>query len=150
MAYEFFGKTGTAQKVENGRYKDGDYIVSFIGFAPTNDPEIIIYVAIDHPKSALQFGSVIAAPIVGQIIEDIAPIIGIEKQSEQLDRKYVWGDELTARLANFVGQSVNSIVEQQYPYKIQWHGSGSKVVQQLPAAGSLIEQDEVLHLYLDN
>lgn len=144
------GKTGTAQKVENGRYKDGDYIVSFIGFAPANDPEIIIYVAIDHPKSALQFGSVIAAPIVGQIIEDIAPIIGIEKQSEQLDRKYVWGDELTARLANFVGQSVNSIVEQQYPYKIQWHGSGSKVVQQLPAAGSLIEQDEVLHLYLDN
>ena len=46
------GKTGTAQKVENGRYKEGDYIVSFIGFAPANDPEIIVYVAIDYPKSA--------------------------------------------------------------------------------------------------
>src|SRR5690606_3306689 len=89
------GKTGTAQKVENGRYKDGDYIVSFIGFAPANDPEIIVYVAIDNPKSSLQFGSVIAAPIVGRIIEDAAPLYNIEKQKDQIDRDYVWGDELT-------------------------------------------------------
>ena len=66
------GKTGTAQKVENGRYKDGDYIVSFIGVAPANDPQVVVYVAIDHPQNSLQFGSVIAAPIVGKIIEDAA------------------------------------------------------------------------------
>ena len=64
------GKTGTAQKVKDGRYMEGEYIVSFIGFAPADNPEIIVYVAIDNPKNSLVFGSVIAAPIVGQIIED--------------------------------------------------------------------------------
>ena len=92
----------------------------------------------------------IAAPIVGQIIEDIAPIIGIEKQTEQLERKYVWGDELTARVENFVGQTAEKIVEQLYPYRIQWHGTGNKVVQQLPEADSIIHQDEILNLYLGN
>ncbi|ATP39252.1 stage V sporulation protein D [Solibacillus sp. R5-41] len=144
------GKTGTAQKVENGRYKDGDYIVSFIGFAPANDPEILVYVAIDHPKSSLQFGSVIAAPVVGQIIEDAAPILNIEKQQEQLDRKYVWGDKLTTRVTNFVGQSPEKIVTYLYPYKIEWHGTGSKVVEQIPIANSLIHEDDVIHLYLDD
>ena len=43
-----------------------------------DDPEVVVYVAIDSPKSSVVFGSTIAAPIVGQIIEDIAPIIGLE------------------------------------------------------------------------
>ncbi|MEK4424330.1 peptidoglycan D,D-transpeptidase FtsI family protein [Solibacillus sp. FSL K6-1523] len=144
------GKTGTAQKVENSRYKDGDYIVSFIGFAPANDPEILVYVAIDHPKSSLVFGSVIAAPVVGQIIEDAAPILNIEKQQEQLEKDYRWGDQLTTRVTNFVGQSPKEIISYMYPYKIEWHGAGSKIVEQLPVADSLMHEDDVLHLYLDD
>lgn len=144
------GKTGTAQKVENGRYKEGDYIVSFIGFAPANDPEILIYVAIDHPKSALQFGSVIAAPIVGQIIEDAAPLLNIEKQQEQLERKYVWGDEITEHVPNFVDLTKDQVFEQQYPFKLEWHGSGSKVTHQIPQANEHIHQNDVIHLYLGN
>jgi stage V sporulation protein D (sporulation-specific penicillin-binding protein) len=142
------GKTGTAQKVENGRYKDGDYIVSFIGFAPANDPEILIYVAIDHPKSTLQFGSVIAAPIVGQIIEDAAPLLQIKKQENQLERKYVWGDELTERVPNFVGLSKDEIISSLYPYKIEWHGTGNNVIRQMPQMNSVIHQTDVVHLYL--
>lgn len=142
------GKTGTAQKVENGRYKEGDYIVSFIGFAPANDPEILVYVAVDNPKSSLVFGSVIAAPVVGQIIEDAAPILNIEKQQEQLEKDYRWGDQLTTRVANFVGQSPKEITTYMYPYKIEWHGKGSKIVEQLPAADSLMHEDDVIHLYL--
>lgn len=144
------GKTGTAQKVENGRYKDGDYIVSFIGFAPANDPEILVYVAIDHPKSSLQFGSVIAAPIVGRIIEDAAPLYNIEKQENQIEKNYVWGDELTERIPNFVGLTKEEMVTNQYPYKIEWHGEGSKIIQQIPVADSNIHLDDIVHLYLGN
>lgn len=144
------GKTGTAQKVENGRYKDGDYIVSFIGFAPANDPEIIVYVAIDNPKSSLQFGSVIAAPIVGRIIEDAAPLYNIEKQKDQIERNYVWGDELTERTPNFIGMTKEEVIPHLYPYKIEWHGEGEKVIQQVPSADSLILQSESVHLYLGN
>lgn len=144
------GKTGTAQKVENGRYKDGDYIVSFIGFAPANDPEIIVYVAIDNPKSSLQFGSVIAAPIVGRIIEDAAPLYNIEKQKDQIERNYVWGDELTERTPNFIGMTKEEVIPHLYPYKIEWHGEGEKVIQQVPSADSLILQSGSVHLYLGN
>lgn len=144
------GKTGTAQKVENGRYIEGNYVVSFLGFAPANDPQIVIYVAVDHPKSTLQFGSVIAAPIVGRIIEDIAPVLGIEKQEEQLERKYVWGDALTEKVPNLVGQERAKIITHHYPYSIEWHGEGEKIAAQLPEEDSIILQDETLHLFLSN
>lgn len=142
------GKTGTAQKVENGRYKDGDYIVSFIGFAPANDPQLIVYVAIDHPKSTLVYGSTIAAPIVGQIIEDSAPALGIEKQMDQLERKYVWGDALTERVPNFIGMSPDDIAKQLYPYHIELYGEGDKVQAQMPQANELMEQTDHIHLFL--
>lgn len=144
------GKTGTAQKVENGRYKDGDYIVSFIGFAPANDPEVVVYVAVDSPKGELVFGSTIVAPIVGQIIEDIAPILGIEKDREgQLEKQYRWGDEITERVPDLVGVSVNEIMELEYPYQIKVHGEGETVKAQLPEPESVLELDGTIHLYLE-
>lgn len=142
------GKTGTAQKVENGHYKDGDYIVSFIGFAPANNPEIIVYVAIDHPKSSVVFGSTIAAPIVGQIIEDIAPKIGLEvNRKGQMEKQYRWGDQLTERVPNFVGLSVKEIMKLQYPFRFEWHGEGDIVTAQLPEAENIISIDGTVHLY---
>lgn len=144
------GKTGTAQKVENGKYKDGDYIVSFIGFAPANNPEVLVYVAIDHPKSSVVYGSTIAAPIVGQIIEDIATKVGIkENRKGQLEKQYRWGDPITERVPNFLGMTKDEIMKQHYPYKIQLHGKGNKVVAQLPEAENIIEVDETIHLYLE-
>lgn len=61
--YRIGGKTGTAQKVSNGHYMVGNYILSFIGFLPADDPEIVLYVAIDNPKGVTQYGGVVAAPI---------------------------------------------------------------------------------------
>ena len=52
--YRVGGKTGTAQKVNNGIYMQGNYIVSFIGFLPANDPKIVVYLAIDNPKGVTQ------------------------------------------------------------------------------------------------
>ncbi len=144
------GKTGTAQKVENGRYKQGDYIVSFIGFAPADNPEIIVYVAIDNPKSHLQFGGVIAAPIVGQIIEDVAPIVGIEKSTEQIDKVTTWTDPIMVEVADFVGKTIDEVIQQYYPFKIEWHGEGKIILDQMPHAGEKIEQDGTIHLYLSN
>lgn len=142
------GKTGTAQKVEGGRYKEGDYIVSFIGFAPANDPQLLVYVAIDNPKSTLVYGSTIAAPIVGQIIEDSAPVLEIDKQMGQLERKYVWGDVLTERVPNFVGMTREDVAKQLYPYTIELYGEGNTVQAQMPQANELMEQTDHVHLFL--
>ncbi|WP_445479578.1 stage V sporulation protein D [Lysinibacillus irui] len=144
------GKTGTAQKVENGRYKSGEYIVSFIGFAPADNPQIVVYVAVDNPKKTTQFGGVVAAPIVGQIIEDVAPFVGIEKSKEQLEKDYRYGDPITVKVPNFIGQTKDDIAKQFYPFRIEWHGEGTKIGNQLPEVDSVIKQDGTIHLYLEN
>ncbi|HSO58361.1 MAG TPA: penicillin-binding transpeptidase domain-containing protein [Paenisporosarcina sp.] len=142
------GKTGTAQKAVNGRYVEGQYIVSFIGFAPANDPEIVVYVAIDNPKHVVQFGGVIAAPIVGEIIEDSAPFIGFNYSKEQLQKEYRWGDSIERRVPDLVGQEKNKIMMVDEPFKIEWHGTGTKIISQIPVAESLLSVDGTIHLYL--
>lgn len=143
------GKTGTAQKVVDGLYKDGDYIVSFVGFAPADDPEILVYVAIDSPKNSVQFGGVIAAPIVGRIIEESAPFIDLTKRDNQLEKDYRWGDELTHRVPDLTGMTKEKMRTQLYTYQIKWHGSGDKVKTQMPAVDTLMNIDDIIHVYTD-
>ncbi|MFD1928963.1 penicillin-binding transpeptidase domain-containing protein [Sporosarcina siberiensis] len=143
------GKTGTAQKVEDGRYKDGDYIVSFIGFAPADDPEILVYIAIDNPRNSIQFGGVIAAPIVGRIIEEAAPLLGINKREGQIEKEYRWGDALTHRVPDLTGFTKEQLRLQLHSYQIEWHGKGERVKYQLPAIDSLITVDDIIHVYTD-
>lgn len=70
--YKIAGKTGTAQKVgPDGSYLPGEYILSFIGFAPVEDPEVLLYVAVDGAKRGPQWGSQISAPLFGDIMKDI-------------------------------------------------------------------------------
>ena len=145
------GKTGTAQKVVNGAYKEGEYIVSFIGFAPANDPQIIVYVAVDSPVAHLQFGSVIVAPIVGEILEEVSMTTDyLQAQKGQIERKFVWGDPVTVRVPNYVGQTKDDVVKAQETLQIKWHGKGSKIVSQLPKAQTIVEENTILHLYLGN
>lgn len=143
------GKTGTAQKVADGRYKDGDYIVSFIGFAPADDPELLVYTAVDSPKNSVQFGGVIAAPIVGRIIEEIAPLAGITKREGQIEKEYRWGDTPTHRAPDLTGMTKAKIMSQLHTYRIEWHGSGEQVKYQLPAADTLITIEDVIHVYTE-
>lgn len=123
---------------------DGEYIVSFIGFAPADKPELIVYVAIDNPKHSTQFGGVIAAPIVGQIIEDSLEVTGGGKQ---LEKDYRWGDVQTVRVPNLVGTKRKEITSYMYPFQIVWHGDGDEILTQLPKENSLIPLDGTIHVY---
>ena len=79
--YRVGGKTGTAQKVgPNGLYMQGNYILSFLGAAPMNDPKAVVYLAIDNPKNTIQYGGVVAAPMVGEIFEQILPLLNVKKE----------------------------------------------------------------------
>ncbi len=143
------GKTGTAQKVVDGKYKEGDYIVSFVGFAPADDPELLVYVAIDSPKNSIQFGGVIAAPIVGRIMEEIAPLAKVKLKTEQVEKEYRWGDPLTMRTPNLIGMTKSKLANQLETYHIEWHGTGDSVISQMPVADSLISVDDVIHVYTE-
>ena len=71
--YHFGGKTGTAQKLDtkHGGYLDGQYIASFIGFGPVEDPKFVVLVVIDDPQKGSFYGSQIAAPVFKDIVSQL-------------------------------------------------------------------------------
>jgi cell division protein FtsI (penicillin-binding protein 3) len=74
--YVLAGKTGTAQKVVNGKYSDSQYVASFVGFAPARDPKLLVAVVVDQPQY-VHVGGAVAAPVFGQIASFALPYLGI-------------------------------------------------------------------------
>jgi len=68
--YRIGGKTGTAQKFENGHIAAGKYVSSFVGFYPVDNPKYLTLVIVDEPQGAY-YGSVVAAPCAGEIFQGI-------------------------------------------------------------------------------
>ncbi|MCI8710483.1 MAG: penicillin-binding protein 2 [Dorea sp.] len=77
--YDVGGKTGTAEKLPRG---NGKYLVSFIGYAPQENPQVVVYVVIDEPNSANQANSGFATQMAADIMKEIFPYLGVEKVSK--------------------------------------------------------------------
>lgn len=75
--YVLAGKTGTAQKVVDGTYSETQFIPSFIGFAPADDPKLLVSVVVDEPKGGNYYGGTVAAPVFGEIASFALPYLGI-------------------------------------------------------------------------
>ena len=140
------GKTGTAQKAVNGVYQSGNYNLSMIAAAPMDDPEVVIYVAIDNPKSAVQYGGTVAGPIVKEILSDVLPYLGVEKRSGGIDKTYTWMDTKTYTVDNYVGLE-KSKVKSSY-FKFEFIGEGNTVIDQLPKYGEKIEEGSTIVIML--
>lgn len=148
--YRVGGKTGTAQKVgPDGRYMANNHIVSFIGFAPADHPEIIVYVAIDNPKG-IQFGGIVAAPIAGNIIEDSLRYMGVKKRSKQIEPKEEPLEPSLVSTPNFIGQEIDKIRNSLYTEPIKTFGKGKFVINQIPKPGQKIKKGMVIRLYLSD
>ena len=142
------GKTGTAQKpAPGGGYMAGEYILSFVGVAPMDDPQIIIYVAIDNPRDTIQYGGVVAAPIARNILVEVLPHLGIERREGQIEKSYNWFDVRYVEVPDYTGMEKSDIYLYT-TYTIEFLGRGSVVTQQQPAAGAKIAEDGIIRLYL--
>ncbi|MFD1735720.1 stage V sporulation protein D [Bacillus salitolerans] len=148
--YRVGGKTGTAQKVKDGRYMENNHIVSFIGFAPADDPEIVIYVAVDNPKGTVQFGGVVVAPIVGNIMEDSLRALGVKPRKEQIEKEYKWPDPILVEVPNVLGLTKQELRNQLYTLQLDISGEGDSVIQQAPAPGVKVEEGSTIRVYLGN
>lgn len=146
--YRVGGKTGTAQKVNNGIYMQGNYIVSFIGFLPANDPKIVVYLAIDNPKGVTQYGGTVSAPIVKNIMEDAITSLNIEKQDGGTEKRYQWYDKKYYTVPNVVGKSKKEATSMLKSFSVEYSGSGDVVVSQSPDSDSRIAEGEKVRLYL--
>lgn len=143
------GKTGTSQTVAPGGGYSNKYILSFLGIAPANDPEVAMILAIDNPKNTIQYGGTVAAPLVGDIMEQVIPYLGIEKDYEnQINKVNRWFLDIpTYIVPDVIGKSKKEIKNTPY-YKYAVYGEGDKVTYQSPKAGTRINEGDSIMVYL--
>ena len=146
--YRIGGKTGTAQKVENGKYLVGNYIMSFMSVVPSNDPQAVLYIALDNPKNTALLSSYTTTPIARRILLDIIDALEIEKQEGQIDKDYTWEDKIYYEIPDVEGWQVSDAKKVLTNWKIEYVGNGNKVISQSPNAGERLAADETIILLL--
>ncbi len=149
MGYRIGGKTGTSEKLdakdENGNVTQ--LIVSFLGFAPADDPEIAVLVMLDDPHNMGDiYGSTIAAPVVGNILADILPYIGVEPQytSEEISKMDIRVPNVMNLKPSLAKSKMSNI-----GLKATIIGNGEKVVKQVPSGGKAIPSGGTVILYTE-
>lgn len=146
--YRVGGKTGTAQKVKDGRYMVGNYIASFIGFLPADNPKTVIYIAIDNAKGVTQYGGTVAAPIARSVMLDIIDALNIKKRSGGMEKEYNYLDRRYADVPNVVGMTVEEAMKLLKKFKVEFTGTGEIIEYQSPSGGERIHEGEVVRLLL--
>lgn len=146
--YRVGGKTGTAQKVKDGHYMVGNYITSFIGFFPADDPEVVIYIAIDNAKGITQYGGTVAAPIARNVILSAIDALQIEPREGGMEKEWKYGDQKYATVPDVLGKTPKEAVKELKSFKAEFSGSGSIIKYQSPSAGSMIYEGDTIRLLL--
>jgi stage V sporulation protein D (sporulation-specific penicillin-binding protein) len=137
------GKTGTSEK---GNREEGKRIASFIGFAPANDPQVVCLIMLDEPQVDNKYGGTIAAPLAGEVIEDVLNYLGIEKQyteSEMPDVKVEVPD------VRGVGENDARTAVADKNLYVKVVGDGETVVDQLPKPGVMLNENSTVILYTE-
>ena len=126
----------------------GNYITSFIGIMPSNNPEVVVYIAVDNAKGITQYGGTVAAPLAREVMKSIIDILdikpdknGIEKEDNYIDKKYV-------SVPNVVGMKLNEAKKLLKDFTIISEGSGN-VIYQSPETDTKLEEGGIVRLYLD-
>lgn len=147
--YRIGGKTGTSEKVSlEAQTGEKQYIVSFIGFAPADDPQIAVLVFLDTPSNESGIyvsGGQMAAPVVGNMMADILPYLGVEPvvSGEEAENMDVTMPQLSGL---GLGEAVSRLEDSKLRYRTI--GTGDKVTDQLPKAGVSIASGTQVILYL--
>lgn len=144
--YQVAGKTGTTEKgsVSNG---SKDYIASYCGFAPADDPQIAVILYFDEPKGGQFYGSQVAAPIFSKMMAEIYPYLNIE--TDYTEEEVAQMDTLAE---NYVGMQTSeaAAAAENGGYIPIIKGEGGTVLSQIPAAESRLPQGGTVVLYTDS
>ncbi len=147
--YRIGGKTGTAQKVKDGKYMVGNYIVSFIGFLPADKPEYVVYVAIDYPKGITQYGGTVSAPIAKNIMKNIISIKDLKPSSDVTPRTYTWLDIKYKQVPNVINLSKKEATKVLKGFEVIYSGNGDNVMYQEPKEGTFIKENGTVKIMLN-
>ena len=146
--YKIGGKTGTAQKAENGVYSSTNYVLSFLSAAPIDNPKIVLYIAADSPKNDVLYGGTVIAPIAKACYEDILPYLGVKKTKDQIPKKLIWPETENIKVQDFVGKKKKDVTQEGVTFT--FIGEGDTVMEQMPEAGTTLGEQGEVWIYLGN
>ena len=146
--YRIGGKTGTAQKSQNGVYLVNNYIMSFMAVVPSNDPEAVLYLAIDNPKNTAMLSSYTTTPIARRLLLDIIDTLHIEKQEDGLEKDLEWNDKIMYEVPNVVGMNLSDAKKNLFNFKIVTEGEGDYIFEQSPKALEKLEDGGTIRIFL--
>lgn len=143
--YRVGGKTGTSEKLTSSMGSE-DYIASYCGFSPADDPEVACLVFFDTPKGDHYYGSQVSAPVFVNIMSEVLPYL--ELQAEYSDDEAEYLDTVAG---SYVGLSVDeaSAAAETDGFTVTVKGEGDTVVSQIPVASSRIPKEGNVVLYTD-
>jgi stage V sporulation protein D (sporulation-specific penicillin-binding protein) len=137
--YDVGGKTGTAQKFENGAIAQGKYVSSFIGVYPTTSPKYVLFISVDEPSNGVYYGGMVAKPVGQKVFEEMFRIKNISPDdSSQLI------NQPSILMPNVVGQTVAQACANlnALGLEVNIDGLGGYVVSQLPLVDTLLYKGE--------
>ena len=153
--YRLGGKTGTAQKVVDGVYAQGKYICSFVGIAPTDDPQIVVLATVDEPTEGSLFGSKTAGPIIKEIMSEALPYLGVEpKYTEEEKAENEKVKVVVPDVRNLAIEDAAKVLEES-KLKVNLDPDvdvpeGSKVTDMFPKPGVKVSEGSSISIYFDN
>ena len=150
--YRIGGKSGTSEQLNMHRRADGDYkkVASFVAVLPANDPEILVYVMLDDPNNArTDYSSILAAPVAGNIISEVAPYLGIATDGEDRSGTIVTVPNLVGTEWSNAQVSLNIQGLKHQLQESQSSQSAAPVTYQYPHAGSKVPYGTTIYLYTD-
>ena len=151
--YRIGGKSGTSEQLNMDRRADGDYkkVASFAAVLPANDPEILVYVMLDDPNNArTDYSSILAAPVVGNIISEIAPYLGIATDGKDRSQTTFKVPELVGKEWSNAQVSLNTKgLKHQLMESSSGDQAGAVVTYQYPRAGTQVAYGTTIYLYTD-
>lgn len=147
--YRVGGKTGTAQKVYDGKYSHSDHILSFVGFLPADNPKLIVYVAIDNPKGVVHYGGTVSAPIAKSFMTTAINVLGIKESSEVMPKEYTWLDTKYVVIPDVLGKTKDEAQKLLKNFSINYSGTGDTVVHQNPKGGLYVKENGTVELMLN-
>lgn len=149
--YRIGGKTGTSEKVaQDAAGGPKEYIVSFIGFAPADDPQIVILVLLDTPSSESGIyisGGQMAAPTVGKMMADILPYMGVEAEYSDTEKTYM--DKTVPNVTGLTVEQAQAALEE-VGLSGRVIGSGQSITAQLPGSATVVANGSTILLYADS
>lgn len=142
--YRIGGKSGTAERTDREYRYDGDYYktMSFAAVLPVDDPEIEVFVVLDDPRWIRDYASEVVAPVVGNIISEIAPYLGIEQ-----DPDYNPTGTVTVQTCLDYTWTSAQVTLNQLGLKHKLIGDSGTIVYQYPYGGSKVPAGSTIYLY---